>query len=100
MGVWKNNPDARKPYRGPGDLRIRILPGFKKKQNGSASRHRQDLMKNGMLVDQYIRAVVAADPGNVKADNLARVDLNHDIVAGFIEFVYQRPITKQHTSLA
>jgi hypothetical protein len=99
MGVWENNPNARKPYRGPDDLHIRFLPGFKKKQYGSASRYRQDLMRDGMSAGEYIQAVIAANPGIAKVDDLARVDLNHDIVAGFIEFFYQRPITKQHAPL-
>jgi hypothetical protein len=99
MGVWKDNPDARKPYLGPGDLQIRFLPGFRKKQNGSASRSRQDLMKDGMSADKYIKAVVAANPGNPKAENLARIDLNYDVVSGFIEFFYQRPIITQHAPL-
>ena len=99
MGVWRDNPNARKPYRGPGDLRIRFLPEFKKKKSGSASRLRQDLMRDGMAADEYIKAVVAANPGNVEVENLARNDLNYDVVAGFIEFFYQGPITKQHEPL-
>ena len=98
MGVWKDNPNARKPYRGPGDLHIRFLPGFKKKRDKSKAR--QDLMRDGMTADEYIQANVAASPTEiVKAEKLARVDLNHDVVAGLIEFFYQRPITKQCASL-
>jgi hypothetical protein len=41
MGVWAKYRDTRKPYRGPGNLQIRFLSGYKKKQNGSASRIRQ-----------------------------------------------------------
>jgi hypothetical protein len=36
-------------------------------------------MRDGMAADEYIQAVVAANPGDIKLDNWARVDLNHDV---------------------
>jgi hypothetical protein len=80
MGVWANNPEARKPYHGPGDVRIRLLP-HKGKRPRSASQHRQRLMKDGMTANEFIEAVKA------DAERLARIDLSYDKVAGFIDLV-------------
>jgi hypothetical protein len=80
MGLWADNPEVRKPYQGPGDVLIRILP-HKGKRSRSASRHRQRLMKDGMSADEFIAAVKA------DAEHLARVDLSHDVIAGFIALV-------------
>lgn len=80
MGVWADNPEARKPYQGPGDVRIRLLP-HKGKRARSASQHRQRLMIDGMTANEFIEAVKA------DAERLARIDLTYDRVAGFIELV-------------
>ena len=80
MGVWAKNPEARKPYQGPGDVRIRLLP-HKAKHSRSASQHRQRLMRDGMTANEFIEKVKA------DAERLARIDLSYDVVAGFIKLV-------------
>jgi hypothetical protein len=90
MGLSADNPQARKPYQGPGDVHIRILP-HKDKRSRSASRHRQRLMKDGMTADEFITAVKA------DAEHLARVDLSYDVFAGFIALVPCRATLAQRT---
>jgi hypothetical protein len=81
MRVW-DKPAARRQSQEPLGSRIHILR-HEPKRAGSASARRWRLLRDGMTIGQYYRAIERSDE-NVR---LARVDISYGIEAGLIELL-------------